>query len=113
MNDIASTEREDATVSDFRGGRPANKEFQLRGIHHLAHVCRHMARTIDFCQGTLGMPVVKTIELPSGGQHFFFDLATGTAWPSSGSLKPLIRWKGSSWQPTSPAMVTSPPPSPR
>jgi catechol 2,3-dioxygenase-like lactoylglutathione lyase family enzyme len=77
MNDIASTEREDATVSDFRSGRPANKEFQLRGIHHLALVCRDMARTIDFYQGTLGMPLVKTIELPGGGQHFFLDLGNG------------------------------------
>jgi catechol 2,3-dioxygenase-like lactoylglutathione lyase family enzyme len=37
-----------------------------------------MARTVDFYQGTLGMPLVKTVELPQGmGQHFFFDCGGG------------------------------------
>jgi catechol 2,3-dioxygenase-like lactoylglutathione lyase family enzyme len=37
-----------------------------------------MARTVDFYQGVLGMPLVKTIELPYGmGQHFFFDCGGG------------------------------------
>ena len=48
MNDIASAAPGEATLSDFRGGRPANTEFKLRGINHLALVCRDMARTIDF-----------------------------------------------------------------
>ncbi len=78
MNDIASTAAEEATLSDFRGGRPANPEFQLRGINHLALVCRDMARTVEFYQDVLGMPLVKTLELPSGmGQHFFFDIGNG------------------------------------
>jgi catechol 2,3-dioxygenase-like lactoylglutathione lyase family enzyme len=78
MNDIASTAPGEATLSDFRGGRPVNTEFKLRGINHLALVCRDMARTIDFYQGTLGMPLVKTLELPNGlGQHFFFDIGNG------------------------------------
>jgi catechol 2,3-dioxygenase-like lactoylglutathione lyase family enzyme len=65
-------------ISDFRGNRPANREFQLRGINHLALVCRDMARTVDFYQGVLGMPLVKTIQLPfGGGQHFFFDIGNG------------------------------------
>lgn len=52
--------------------------FQLRGINHLALVCRDMARTVDFYSGVLGMPLVKTIELPDGmGQHFFFDAGGG------------------------------------
>ena len=41
-----------------------NPEFELRGVHHLALVCRDMARTVDFYTGVLGMPLVKTIELP-------------------------------------------------
>jgi catechol 2,3-dioxygenase-like lactoylglutathione lyase family enzyme len=36
-----------------------------------------MARTVDFYQGLLGMPLTKTIELPGGGQHFFFDCGNG------------------------------------
>lgn len=52
--------------------------FALGGVHHLALVCSDMARTVDFYSGTLGMPLVKTVELPQGmGQHFFFDAGGG------------------------------------
>ena len=54
------------------------ERFDLRGINHLALVCRDMARTVDFYSNVLGMPLVKTIELPAGmGQHFFFDCGGG------------------------------------
>jgi len=57
---------------------PENKEFELRGINHLALVCRDMAKTVDFYCNTLGMPLTKTLELPGGrGQHFFFDIGNG------------------------------------
>jgi len=49
--------------------------FELRGINHLALVCRDMERTVDFYTNVLGLPLVKTIELPAGmGQHFFMKL---------------------------------------
>ena len=52
--------------------------FEFRGVNHLALVCRDMARTVDFYTNVLGMPLVKTIELPAGmGQHFFFDCGGG------------------------------------
>jgi catechol 2,3-dioxygenase-like lactoylglutathione lyase family enzyme len=52
--------------------------FEYRGINHLALVCRDMARTVDFYSNVLGMPLIKTIELPAGmGQHFFFDCGGG------------------------------------
>jgi catechol 2,3-dioxygenase-like lactoylglutathione lyase family enzyme len=52
--------------------------FQYRGVNHLALVCRDMARTVDFYTNVLGMPLIKTIELPAGtGQHFFFDMGNG------------------------------------
>src|SRR3954466_6508331 len=55
-----------------------NETFELSGINHLALVCRDMARTVDFYTNVLGMPLVKTIELPQGGgQHFFFDCGGG------------------------------------
>jgi catechol 2,3-dioxygenase-like lactoylglutathione lyase family enzyme len=58
--------------------RPKNTEFDFQGVNHLALVCRDMARTVEFYQGTLGMPLIKTIDLPNGmGQHFFFDLGNG------------------------------------
>ncbi|WP_119730306.1 VOC family protein [Thermomonospora amylolytica] len=57
-----------------------NGEFELRGVNHLALVCRDMRRTVDFYSGVLGMPLIKTIELPGGmGQHFFFDCGGGNA----------------------------------
>ncbi|HEX2593275.1 MAG TPA: VOC family protein [Rhizomicrobium sp.] len=55
-----------------------NKEFELGGINHLALVCKDMERTVDFYTNVLGMPLIKTIELPNGmGQHFFFDIGNG------------------------------------
>jgi catechol 2,3-dioxygenase-like lactoylglutathione lyase family enzyme len=55
-----------------------NPEFELRGVNHLALVCKDMSRTVDFYTGVLGMPLVAAIELPSGaGQHFFFDIGGG------------------------------------
>ena len=54
---------------------PANDKFEIRGVNHLALVCKDMKRTVDFYTGILGMPLTKTIELPNGmGQHFFFDI---------------------------------------
>lgn len=55
-----------------------NKEFELRGINHLALVCKDMAQTVDFYTNVLGLPLTKTIDLPNGrGQHFFFDIGNG------------------------------------
>lgn len=55
------------------------KEFQLQGINHIALVCKDMARTVDFYTNTLGLNLIKTIALPDGGQHFFFDVGNGDA----------------------------------
>ncbi|HEY3977818.1 MAG TPA: VOC family protein [Streptosporangiaceae bacterium] len=55
-----------------------NTEFELGGINHLALVSSDMRRTIDFYSGVLGMPLIKTLDLPGGmGQHFFFDCGGG------------------------------------
>ncbi|GAA3935356.1 VOC family protein [Actinomadura viridis] len=60
------------------GARRENREFRLGGINHLALVCSDMQRTIDFYSGVLGMPLIKTLDLPGGmGQHFFFDCGGG------------------------------------
>jgi catechol 2,3-dioxygenase-like lactoylglutathione lyase family enzyme len=57
-----------------------NSEFEIKGINHIALVCRDMARTVDFYTNVLGMPLIKTIDLPHGvGQHFFFDIGNGDA----------------------------------
>ncbi|MDH3293619.1 MAG: VOC family protein [Acidimicrobiia bacterium] len=57
--------------------QPTNSEFNLGGVNHVALVCRDMARTVDFYSNVLGMPLIKTLEIPGGGQHFFFDCGNG------------------------------------
>jgi catechol 2,3-dioxygenase-like lactoylglutathione lyase family enzyme len=50
----------------------------LRGVNHLALVCRDLDRTVAFYRDVLGLAVTKTIELPDGlGTHVFFDLGNG------------------------------------
>jgi catechol 2,3-dioxygenase-like lactoylglutathione lyase family enzyme len=57
---------------------PKNKEFEFRGLNHLALVCKDMAKTVAFYRDVLGMPLIKTLDLPGGmGQHFFFDIGNG------------------------------------
>ena len=59
-------------------GEHTNTEFELRGFNHLALVCRDMAETVAWYEETLGMKLVKTLELPDGrGQHFFLDMGNG------------------------------------
>jgi catechol 2,3-dioxygenase-like lactoylglutathione lyase family enzyme len=43
-----------------------NPEFELGGINHVALVCADMARTADFYSGVLGMPLIKSLDLPDG-----------------------------------------------
>ncbi|WP_233884601.1 VOC family protein [Paraburkholderia flagellata] len=58
--------------------RKTNAEFEIRGVNHVAMVCKDMAKTVEFYRDVLGMPLIKTIDLPSGmGQHFFFDIGNG------------------------------------
>src|SRR5271168_5296616 len=60
--------------------KQANAEFEIRGVNHLALTCRDMAKTVEFYRDVLGMPLIKTIDLPHGmGQHFFFDIGNGDA----------------------------------
>jgi len=60
--------------------RPTNTEFDFKGVNHLALVCKDMKKTVEFYRDILGMPLIKTIDLPRGmGQHFFFDVGNGDA----------------------------------
>ena len=60
------------------------------GFSHLALVSSDMAATTRFYAGVLGFQLVKTIDLPDGGQHFFFDCGDASGgtlaffwWPSN------------------------------
>jgi catechol 2,3-dioxygenase-like lactoylglutathione lyase family enzyme len=58
--------------------KAVNSQFDIQGVNHLALVCKDMTRTVEFYRDVLGMPLVKTIDLPGGrGQHFFFDIGNG------------------------------------
>jgi catechol 2,3-dioxygenase-like lactoylglutathione lyase family enzyme len=60
--------------------RRNSQGFGFRGINHLALVCKDMAKTVEFYRDILGMPLIKTLELPNnGGQHFFFDCGNGNS----------------------------------
>src|SRR5438045_5319209 len=51
--------------------------FELRGVNRIAMVASDMHETIEFYNGVLGMPLIKTLNIPGGGQHFFFDIGNG------------------------------------
>jgi catechol 2,3-dioxygenase-like lactoylglutathione lyase family enzyme len=51
--------------------------FELRGFNHIALTSSDMQKTVDFYEGILGFPLVKTLEGtgPNGKhQHFFFQV---------------------------------------
>lgn len=54
-----------------------NTEFDYKGVNHVALVCKDMAKTVDFYTNVLDMPLIKTLEIPGGAQHFFFDCGGG------------------------------------
>lgn len=48
--------------------------FNLRGFNHVALTCADMQNTVDFYEGILGFPLIKTLDLAGHGQHFFFQV---------------------------------------
>jgi glyoxylase I family protein len=53
--------------------RPATP---VRGVHHLALICKDVEETIKFYQEFLGFPLVELVENRdyAGSSHFFFDI---------------------------------------
>ena len=51
----------------------------VRGVHHVALVCRDVEETIRFYQDLLGFPLVELVENRdyAGSSHFFFDIGNG------------------------------------
>src|ERR1700759_2808205 len=48
----------------------------VRGVHHLALICKDVEQTIKFYQEFLGFPLVELVENRdyAGSSHFFFDI---------------------------------------
>jgi catechol 2,3-dioxygenase-like lactoylglutathione lyase family enzyme len=59
-----------------RGQRPAST---ARGVHHAAHICSDVERTVRFYVEVLGFPLVEMFENRDyqGSTHFFFDIGNG------------------------------------
>ena len=59
-----------------KGDRPATP---VRGVHHLALICKDVEQTIKFYQEFLGFPLVELVENRdySGSSQFFFDIGNG------------------------------------
>ena len=78
--------------------RPATT---VRGVHHLAMICRDVEQTIRFYQDVLGFPLVELFENRDYKEstHFFFDIGNGNLlaffdFPGLG-LKPGVESIGS------------------
>jgi len=56
-----------------RFGKAPADGLKTRGVNHVAFVSADMARTLWFWCEVLGFRLVKTLELPGDGQHFFID----------------------------------------
>jgi glyoxylase I family protein len=58
------------------GARPATP---VRGVHHIALICKDVEQTIEFYQEFLGFPLVELVENRdyAGSSHFFFDIGNG------------------------------------
>ena len=73
-----SADAVDALRAQYGPGRK-DAGLPLGGLSHLALVSSNMQRTVEFYGGPLGLPLPKTIALPDGGQHFFFDVGRGAS----------------------------------
>ena len=78
---------EGAALADIRDSREklraeylkpidARPATPVRGVHHIALVCRDVEETIRFYQEFLGFPLVELVENRdyAGSNHFFFDI---------------------------------------
>lgn len=74
--------------------------YELRGFNHVALVCADMQDTVDFYEGILGFPLVKTLDLNGHGQHFFFEVTENDGiaffwFPNTAAARPGIA--GAEW----------------
>ena len=55
------------------------RALTVRGVHHVALICRDVEETIRFYQELLGFPLVELVENRdyAGSSHFFFDIGNG------------------------------------
>ena len=67
------SKQSEVDLEELRNLYDGRNAMEISSINHLALVSSDMERTCRFYGGVMGMKLTKTIDLPGGGQHFFFD----------------------------------------
>ncbi len=76
------------TVAELRTRYDGTDAMDITGFNHLALVSSDMERTCRFYGGVLGFRLSKTIALPGGGQHFFFEFSGPSGNATDGAGRP-------------------------
>jgi catechol 2,3-dioxygenase-like lactoylglutathione lyase family enzyme len=69
-----SKPRPDGAITEVESMPTRSTNFNLKGFNHVALTCADMQDTVDFYEGILGFPLIKTLDLAGHGQHFFFQV---------------------------------------
>lgn len=75
----ALTARRQELAAEYIKPRSERPASTARGVHHAAHICSDVERTVQFYDGLLGFPLVEMFENRDyeGSTHFFFDIGHG------------------------------------
>jgi catechol 2,3-dioxygenase-like lactoylglutathione lyase family enzyme len=73
------TARREELAAQYIKSRESRPASSARGVHHAAHICSDVERTVEFYDGILGFPLIEMFENRDyeGSTHFFFDLGHG------------------------------------
>ena len=74
VEEVEEEDNEDC-LQRLRDTYNGSQSMEISGFNHLALVSGDMERTCQFYGGVLGLKLSKTVVLPGGGQHFFFNLS--------------------------------------
>ncbi len=71
--------RRDELAAQYIKPRESRPASSARGVHHAAHICSDVERTVQFYDGILGFPLIEMFENRDyeGSTHFFFDIGHG------------------------------------
>jgi len=73
------TARREELAAQYIKPREARPASTARGVHHAAHICSDVERTVQFYDSILGFPLIEMFENRDyeGSTHFFFDIGHG------------------------------------
>jgi catechol 2,3-dioxygenase-like lactoylglutathione lyase family enzyme len=71
--------RREELAAQYIQPRDQRRASSARGVHHAAHICSDVERTVQFYDGILGFPLIEMFENRDyeGSTHFFFDIGNG------------------------------------